>query len=133
MMYEKLKTKKTFKFNKLEQTLIDNRLEQIKEKMEYYSKKITYKEILGMKAGIVYITYEYRNELAEYFRENKFDMDFTMMIALDPGVVAYRSVKEGIAVRPVAEHFGGKGHDKAATNPVTEEFMKKFADILTTK
>ena len=56
-----------------------------------------------------------------------------MMIALDPGVVAYRSVKEGIAVRPVAEHFGGKGHDKAATNPVTEEFMKKFADILTTK
>jgi hypothetical protein len=86
-----------------------------------------------MKAGIVFITYEFRNELAEYFRQNKFDMDFTMMIALDPGVVAYRSVKEGIAVRPVAEHFGGKGHDKAATNPVTEEFMKKFADISTTK
>jgi nanoRNase/pAp phosphatase (c-di-AMP/oligoRNAs hydrolase) len=56
-----------------------------------------------------------------------------MMIALDPGVVAYRSVKEGIAVRPVAEMFGGKGHDKAATNPITEDFMNKFADILTTK
>ena len=135
MMTDKLKKKTTkiFEFNKLEQTLINNRIELINEKNEFYSNRIIYKEILGMKAGIVFITYEFRNELAEYFRQNKFDMDFTMMIALDPGVVAYRSVKEGIAVRPVAEHFGGKGHDKAATNPVTEEFMKKFEDILTTK
>ena len=84
-----------------------------------------------MKAGIVFITYEYRNELAEYFRENKFDMDFTMMIALDPGVVAYRSVKEGKAVRPVAELFGGKGHDKAATNPITDEMFSKILEVLT--
>jgi oligoribonuclease NrnB/cAMP/cGMP phosphodiesterase (DHH superfamily) len=135
MMISKLKNKdnKTFEYSEIEQLLIDNRKALINEKNEFYSNRIIYKEILGMKAGIVFITYEFRNELAEYFRENKFDMDFTMMIALDPGVVAYRSVKEGIAVRPVAELFGGKGHDKAATNPITEEFMKKFADILTTK
>ena len=72
-------------------------------------------------------------ELAEYFRQNKFDMDFTMMIALDPGVVAYRSVKDGVAVRPVAELFGGKGHDKAATNPITEEMQQKLLKILTEK
>ena len=135
MMTDKLKKKTTkkFEYSKLEQSLINNRKELINEKNEFYSQRIIYKEILGLKAGIVFITYEFRNELAEYFRENKYDMDFTMMIALDPGVVAYRSVKEGVAVRPVAEHFGGKGHDKAATNPVTQEFMKKFADILTTK
>ena len=135
MMTDKLKDKetKTFEYSKIEQLLIDNRKALINEKNDFYSNRIIYKEILGMKAGIVFITYEFRNELAEYFRENKFDMDFTMMIALDPGVVAYRSVKEGIAVRPVAEMFGGKGHDKAATNPITEEFMNKFADILTTK
>ena len=84
-----------------------------------------------MKAGIVFITYEYRNELAEYFRENKFDMDFTMMIAFDPGVVAYRSVKEGVHVRPVAELFGGKGHEKAATNPITDEMLTEILKILT--
>ena len=135
MMIAKLKNKdiKTFEYSEIEQLLIDNRKALIDEKNKFYSDRIIYKEILGMKAGIVFITYEFRNELAEYFRENKFDMDFTMMIALDPGVVAYRSVKEGVAVRPVAETFGGKGHDKAATNPITEEFMKKFADILTTK
>ena len=75
MMTDKLKKKttKTFEFNKVEQLLINNRIELINEKNEYYSNRIIYKEILGMKAGIVFITYEFRNELAEYFRQNKFD------------------------------------------------------------
>ena len=133
LMTEKLKNKDTkeFEYSPMERTLIDNRKQQIKEKCEYYKDKIHYREILGMKAGIVFITYEYRNELAEYFRENNFDMDFAMMIAFDPGVVAYRSVKEGVHVRPVAELFGGKGHEKAATNPITEEMQTEILKILT--
>ena len=131
LMTEKLRKEDVFEFNSMERVLIDNRKKQISLKCEYYKDKIIYKEILGMKAGIVFITYEYRNELAEYFRENNFDMDFTMMIALDPGVVAYRSVREGKAVRPVAELFGGKGHDKAATNPITEDMISKILDVLT--
>ena len=130
LMTEKLRKEDIFEFNSMERILIDNRKKQIALKCEYYKDKIIYREILGMKAGIVFITYEYRNELAEYFRENKFDMDFTMMIALDPGVVAYRSVREGKAVRPVAELFGGKGHDKAATNPITDEMISKILDVL---
>ena len=130
LMTEKLRKEDIFEFNSMERILIDNRKKQIALKCEYYKDKIIYREILGMKAGIVFITYEYRNELAEYFRENKFDMDFTMMIALDPGVVAYRSVREGKAVRPVAELFGGKGHDKAATNPITDEMFSKILDVL---
>ena len=35
---------------------------------------------MGLKAGIVFIDYEYRNDLAEYFRQHHFDMDFAMMI-----------------------------------------------------
>ena len=131
LMTEKLRKEDIFEFDSMERILIDNRKKQIALKCEYYKDKIIYREILGMKAGIVFITYEYRNELAEYFRENKFDMDFTMMIALDPGVVAYRSVREGQAVRPVAELFGGKGHDKAATNPITDEMISKILDVLT--
>lgn len=130
LMTEKLRKEDVFEFDSMERILIDNRKKQIALKCEYYKDKIIYREILGMKAGIVFITYEYRNELAEYFRENKFDMDFTMMIALDPGVVAYRSVREGKAVRPVAELFGGKGHDKAATNPITDETISKILDVL---
>ena len=131
LMTEKLRKEDIFEFDSMERILIENRKKQIALKCEYYKDKIIYREILGMKAGIVFITYEYRNELAEYFRENKFDMDFTMMIALDPGVVAYRSVREGKAVRPVAELSGGKGHDKAATNPITDEMVSKILEVLT--
>ena len=131
LMTEKLRKEDIFEFDSMERILIENRKKQISLKCEYYKDKLIYKDILGMRAGIVFITYEYRNELAEYFRENKFDMDFTMMIALDPGVVAYRSVRDGKAVRPVAELFGGKGHDKAATNPITDEMVSKILEVLT--
>lgn len=133
LMTEKLRNKETkvFDYDSMERTLIDNRKQQIAEKCKFYADRIHYREILGMKAGIVFITYEYRNELAEYFRENNFDMDFTMMIAFDPGVVAYRSVKEGVHVRPVAELFGGKGHEKAATNPITDVMLTEILKILT--
>ena len=84
-----------------------------------------------MKAGILFIDYDYRNEIAEYFRQNNFDMDFVMMISLDRDVVSYRSVKDNISVRVVAEHFGGKGHDKAATNPISDKQFLEIIKILT--
>jgi len=135
MMTKKLKKSetKTFEFDDFETMLIKNRLMQVEEKMKYYADNVIYKDILGLKAGINFITYEYRNELGEYYRENNFDMDFAMMIAIDHGVVSYRSVKDGVRVRDVAEHFGGKGHDKAATNPITKEQEKEIIKILTKK
>lgn len=133
LMIKKLKNNKTFEFDDIETLLINSRKIQINDKLQEYSKKVIYREILGLKAGIVFITYEYRNELADYFKDNNFDMDFAMMIALDPGVVAYRSVKKGVHVRPVAEFFGGKGHEKAATNPITEEMQNNLVKVLTKK
>jgi len=44
-----------------------------------------------------------------------------MMIAVDKKVVSYRSIKDNVRVRKIVEIFGGKGHDKAATNPITED------------
>jgi oligoribonuclease NrnB/cAMP/cGMP phosphodiesterase (DHH superfamily) len=116
----------SFEFTPLEQTLIKNRKKQIEEKCKLYENEIYYKEILGMKAGILFIDYEYRNEIAEYFRQNNFDMDFTMMISLDRGVVCYRSVKPGKAVRPVAELFGGKAMTKQQQTQSQKNKNKKF-------
>ena len=128
LITEKLKQQnESFEFSSLEQTLIRNRKKQIEDKCKIYETKVHYQEILGMKAGILFIEYDYRNEIAEYFRQHSFDMDFVMMISLDRDVVSYRSVKDNISVRVVAEHFGGKGHDKAATNPISN---KQFLDII---
>ena len=79
----------------------------------------------------MFIDYEFRNELAEYLRENKYDIDFVMMVSLDRAVISYRSVKENVSVRKVAEYFGGKGHDVAATNPITSEQKEDILKILT--
>lgn len=130
LITEKLKQQnKSFEFSPLEKTLIKNRKKLIEDKCKIYETKVHYQTILGMKAGVLFIDYDYRNEIAEYFRENNYDMDFVMMISLDRDVVSYRSVKDNISVRVVAEHFGGKGHDKAATNPISNN---QFLDIINT-
>ena len=132
-IYEKLLKEQTFEYNEIERMLINNKKIEISEAVEEYLDKIYYKNILDLKAGIIFINYEYRNELAEYLRENKYDIDFVMMISLDRGVVSYRSTKDGVSVRKVAEYFGGKGHNKAATNPITSKSKEAILEILTTK
>lgn len=132
-IYKKIKNEKHFEFNDIENILINNKKLVINDTIEGYLKNIYYRDILNFKAGIVFINYEFRNELAEYLKENKYDMDFVMMISIDRGVVSYRSVKNNISVRKVAEHFGGKGHDVAATNPITTDHKEKIIEILTKK
>ena len=130
-MYQKLKVEKEFNFNELETTLINNKKVQIDIAIKEYLDNIYYRKINNLKAGIIFITYEHRNEIAEYLRENKYDIDFVMMISIDKGVVSYRSTKDNVCVREVAELFGGKGHDKAATNPITTEQKEEIIKLLT--
>lgn len=135
LMFEKLRNSANgdFQFSELERMLIDNKISQVQEKLSNYAKKIYYREILGLKAGIVFIDYEYRNDLAEYLRSHNFDMDFAMLIALDYGTISYRSIKEEVNVRKIAEFFGGKGHDKTASSPISEEQKRKLIDLLIKK
>lgn len=132
LMVEKLQKKyPNFKFNDLEKMLIANKKQHVLEKLRNYATKVTYREIMGLKAGIVFIDYEYRNDLAEYFREHNFDMDFVMLIALDYGTISYRSIKDNVNVRIIAEAMGGKGHDKTAGSPIREEQKAELIKVLT--
>lgn len=135
LMYQKLSKDSIneFSFNELERMLIKNKINQVQEKLSNYAKKVYYEKIFGLKAGIVFIDYEYRNDLAEYFRKNNFDMDFVMLIALDYGTISYRNIKDDVNVRLIAEAMGGKGHDKAAGSPISEEQKKELIKILTMK
>lgn len=132
LMYQKLlqKNNVNFNFNEFERMLIENKINQVHEKVSNYAKKVYYEEILGYKAGIVFIDYEYRNDLTEYFRENGFDMDFVMLIALDYGSISYRNIKEDINVRLIAESMGGKGHDKAASSPIDNALQQELINII---
>lgn len=131
LMYDKLRgANNKFAFSELETMLINNKKQQIKEIVTSYANNVYYKEVLGLKAGIVFIDYEYRNDLTEFFRQNNFDMDFAMLIALDYGVISYRSIKEDVNVRLIAETMGGKGHDKAAGSPISKEMKIKLIKLL---
>lgn len=132
-MAEKLSSNITFEFDSVESVLIKSKKDKVREKNEFYSKKIRYIDIDGLKAGVVFIAYEYRNEVAEYFRENNYDMDFAMLICLDNWTIAYRSIKDNVVVRKVAEKFGGKGHDKAGANPLTEKQLDKIIEYLSSE
>lgn len=133
LMYDKLSIidGKRFSFNDLENMLISNKKQQVEEKLSNYANQVYYKEICGLKAGIVFIDYEYRNDLAEFFRQNNFDMDFAMLIALDYGTISYRNIKDNVNVRLIAETMGGKGHDKTASSPISEEEKKTLIKVLT--
>lgn len=132
LMYQKLMydTISTFSFTNFETMLINNKLSQIEEKITNYTNKLIIKELFGLKAGIVFINYEYRNDLAEYLKNNNYDIDFAMLIALDSGSISYRSIKEDINVRLIAEKLGGKGHDKASSSPITKDNINNILNIL---
>lgn len=131
LMFDKLDVRPNeFTFSDLELSLINNKNKQIKNKLQSYAKNIIYRNVLGLKAGIVFIDYEYRNDFAQYLRDNQFPMDFVMMISMDNGTISYRYVTAGIKVLPIAEHFGGKGHDYAASSPISHETKEDIIDII---
>lgn len=134
LMTDKLKKHgKSFTFSELERNLIKAKNEQISKKMEEYSKRIYYRKVMDLKAGIIFIDYEYRNDLAQYLRNKHIDLDFVMLVSLDNGTISYRNITPGVMVREVAEAFGGKGHDYAASSPIKKGAINEFIDILTLK
>lgn len=133
LMFEKLSNPLdgNFQFSELEKMLITNKVNQVQKKVSNYAKEVHYLKLLGLKAGIVFIDYEYRNDLVEYFRQHNFDIDFVMLIALDHGTISYRSVKPNVSVRLIAEAMGGKGHDEAAGSPISIQQKNELIKILT--
>ena len=135
LMYDKLSNygKNEFQYNELERMLIDNKKSQSSKKLSFYANKMVYKNVNDFRAGIVFIDYEYRNDLAEYLRENNVNIDFLMMVALEYGTISYRNIKDGIKVRRIAESFGGKGHDYAASSPINGAQKEEIIKVLTKK
>jgi hypothetical protein len=118
--------------NEIEKNLILNKKELTREKLQEFIKTIFYKEIIGYKVGIIFIAYEYRSALIKYLRDNSYDMDVVMMMALDHKTISYRSINKKGSALILAEHFGGKGHEEAAGSQIDEKLLSKIIDVITT-
>ena len=110
---------------------VENKKEKIRLAVEA-SKRFVRKEIIdGIKTLIVFINYEYRNDVGDYFKKNN-DMDFDVvaMIALDNDQISIRSLKPNDYARLLAEKYGGGGHDTAAAIPLDYNNKSKIVDSL---
>lgn len=131
-MVELLKDEKdAFKLNDTLINEVENKKEKIKMAIES-SKRFVRKEIIdGIKTLILFITYEYRNDVADYFKENNdIDFDVVAMIALDNDQISIRSLKPNNYARILAEKYGGGGHDTAAAIPLDYNNKSKIVDTL---
>lgn len=97
--------------------------------MKYLS-KMKRVVIDGYNVGICYIAYEYRNEVADYLKENDKELDVVAMIALDNYQISLRSIKDNDSARIIAEKYNGGGHDRAAMIPLTNELSDSIINTI---
>lgn len=123
--------KDSFELNENLSNEVNNKKEKIKLAIES-SKRFVRKELIdGIKTLIVFITYEYRNDVADYFKKNNdMDYDVVAMIALDNDQISIRSLKSNNYARILAEKYGGGGHDTAAVIPLDYNNKSKIVDTL---
>ena len=131
-MIYKIKNNDKFIFTKEENNLIDCKKEEIKDKINTYLKTLEIINIDKYKIGVCFITYEYRNEVADYLLDIKMDIDAVAMIALDNSQISLRSIKDPYAPRIIAEKYQGGGHNSAAAIPLTKTRRLSIIDTIFT-
>lgn len=120
-MVSKLKSNKKFFLTDQEILLIDTKLLEIDRAMENYTSCIKDIEYKDKKGALVFIDYQYRNELPEYLKNHHYDYDFAMMVCMNHHSISFRSITD-CNVREIAENYeGGGGHDKAAACNLREK------------
>jgi oligoribonuclease NrnB/cAMP/cGMP phosphodiesterase (DHH superfamily) len=119
-----------FKFNETEKALISSKKSAVLARLKKYSEHIIPCLVQGLKAGVIFIDYEYRNDIAEYTREQNSDLDFLALIALDNNSISFRSLKSNVSVRKIAESLGGRGHDHAAGAHISPTQLSQIIDLI---
>lgn len=122
----------SFEFTEIENLIIQSKITQVSEKIKKYSQNIFKREIFGKKVGILFIDYEYRNDLAEYIRQNNYNIDFVMLITLDKGTISLRSINYNVDVREIAEYYGGGGHVHSASFSIVQTKQEEIINQLIT-
>ena len=130
LLTNKLLTYDIFIFSKEELEEINNKKKQSLEKIQLYTKDLFIKEIDNIKVGFCFIGYEYRNEVAEYLKNNN-EIDVVGMIALDNNQISLRNIKDDKPYsRIIAEKYHGGGHDNAAAIPITKDIKEKIINTI---
>lgn len=129
-MFIKLSVSKNlFELDQSEKALIEEKkAEYLATLQRIWSEAEFFVDEYKNKFAGVFADYEYRNELGEYVREVKQDLQYLIVIALEKGAYgqkSYRAIQKGFDVGKIAEAHGGNGHPAAASVNITKEQREK--------
>ena len=117
--------------NKALKNRIKSKKDKIKIAIDNTNRYVREENIDGIKTVVCFIDYEYRNDIAEYFKKNNTrDCDVVAMVALDNDQISIRGLKNNDYSRILAEKYGGGGHNTAAAIPLSSNYKSKIIDIL---
>ena len=133
MLQKLLDNNLSFDFNTFENNLIAAKNKETQEKLKKYAEHIYIREVSGLKAGIAFVDFSLRNEFAQYLRNINYPIDFVMMVSLENRTITYRYINKEVKVLEIAESFGGKGHDYAASSPIRKRKMNSLIDEILRK
>ena len=116
---EKLRTQKSMEYSLQEQEWIE--LQELKNQqvVEELAKHMVVESYEDYQIGLVFGEYAIRNNLAEYLKQFYPGLDVMVLFAVDRRSVSLRSLKEHVSVRTLAEKYGGGGHEKASSIPLS--------------
>ena len=117
-MYLKLKKKRSFKLDKLEQEILKLEQEKIDRYVDKKNKELIVIDYQNYKAGLVFCE-RYKSEIGNKLSSIHPELAFIIMINLSGGI-SLRTTKE-IDLSLIAESLGGGGHKKACGAPINKE------------
>lgn len=107
--------------------ILDLRQNEINEYVKNKNKILINHEILGYKAGVVFAD-NFISELGGMLGEMHPELDFIAII--NQQTISYRTIKDGVNLSKIAEHFGGGGHPKASGSQISKNDVNRFINIL---
>ena len=129
-MYKKLVSSDDFSYSSEELDLINEKKKEYEEKIiEFVNNAEYFKDEDNNNYGVTIAPYQYRNEICEYVRNNKKDVKYFIVVALDKesyGQKSYRSIEKDFDVNVIAMKHNGGGHPSAASVPITKEQKEEF-------
>ena len=124
-----------FQYDEEEKQLIANKKEECSNAISTALNEIEYMvDEFGNKFGIVFTSYEFRNEIPEFIRNsgNPEKIKYMIIAAMDKGEngqKSYRLIEDGFDVNEVAKFHGGGGPTSAAAVPITKEQKEKALSL----
>lgn len=74
--------------------------------------------------GVGNIPYKFRNEMAEYIRDNNIEIDVLALPNYENKSCSFRSINENVDVNEIAMIYGGGGHKGASSAPISKDLCE---------